>query len=272
MAGVTAKVAGVKEIFFSTPPRKDKSIDPAVAYIALKLGVKSTYRIGGPQAIAAMAFGTESVRKVEKIVGPGNRYVQAAKLLVSNEVGIDGIEGPTELVVIADKFANPRDIILDLQAQSEHGSDSFLVLISDSEDLIKAISEVLERDDKVYYVVKVNEIIDAINIANEIAPEHLSLNVRDARGLMKLVKNAGVVTIGNTPPALVDYSAGPNHILPTNAWAKVRGGVTVYDFLKPISYIEASNRISKDLINATLILAEYEGFKIHKESVKVRYE
>ncbi|MEM0373756.1 MAG: histidinol dehydrogenase [Sulfolobaceae archaeon] len=271
MASITAVVAGVKEIFFSTPPRKDQSIDGAIAYVALKLGIKEVYRIGGPQAIASMAFGTESVKKVEKIVGPGNRYVQAAKLLVSTEVGIDGIEGPTELVIIADKFANPRDVILDLRAQSEHGFDSFLVLISDSEELIRSVSQVLMNDDKTYYLIKVNNITEAINLANEIAPEHLSLNIRNAKEMLDLIRNAGVVTINNTPPALVDYSAGPNHILPTNSWAKIRGGITVYDFLKPISYAEA-NEISKDLINATLILAEYEGFKIHKESVRMRYE
>ncbi|QIW24343.1 histidinol dehydrogenase [Sulfolobus sp. S-194] len=268
MAGVPALVAGVKEIYVSSPPTK---INPAIAYISLKLGVKEIYTIGGAQAIAAMAYGTQTVKKVDKIVGPGNIYVQAAKYLVSGDVGIDGIEGPTELVIIADENANPSNIVLDLKAQAEHGKSTFLVLLSNSDKIINFISKELEIDPNIYYVIKVNSIDEAIDIANEIAPEHLSLQISNAREYLSKVKNAGAVTLGNTPPAIIDYSAGPNHILPTNGWAKIRGGVSVYDYLKMIMYASTSNP-EKKLIESSKILAKYEGFVFHADSIGVRYE
>ncbi|BFI73979.1 histidinol dehydrogenase [Sulfurisphaera ohwakuensis] len=268
MAGVPALVAGVKEIYVSSPPTK---INSAIAYISLKLGVKEIYTIGGAQAIAAMAYGTQTVKKVDKIVGPGNIYVQAAKYLVSGDVGIDGIEGPTELVIIADETANPSNIILDLKAQAEHGKSTFLVLLSNSDKIINFVSKELEVDSNIYYVIKVNSIDEAIDIANEIAPEHLSLQISNAREYLPKVKNAGAVTLGNTPPAIIDYSAGPNHILPTNGWAKIRGGISVYDYLKMIMYASTSNP-EKKLVEASKILAKYEGFVFHADSIGVRYE
>ncbi len=267
MAGVPAKVAGVREIYVSTPGER---VDPAIAYISLRLGVREVYKVGGAQAIAAMAYGTETVKKVDKIVGPGNVYVQAAKYLVSNDVGIDGIEGPTELVIIADESADPRQVAVDLRAQGEHGEATFLVLISPSERLLEEARKYLD-DDRTYYLVKVKDLDEAIKVANGIAPEHLSLAVKSPMELLGKVENSGAVTLGRTPPAIVDYCAGPDHILPTNGWARFKGGLTVFDFLKPVTYVIAE-RPEKDLIEAGKVLANYEGFKLHAESMGARYE
>lgn len=269
MAGIPALVAGVKEIYVTTPAKG--KIDPAIAYISLKLGVKEVYRIGGAQAISALAYGTESVKKVDKIVGPGNVYVQAAKYIVSKDVGIDGIEGPTELVIIADETANPQYLIDDLIAQSEHGESSLLVLISTSEKLIKEVEKSLGLAKGKFYLVLVKDLDEAAEYANKIAPEHLSLQVRSPRELLRRVINAGAITLGNTPPALIDYSAGPDHILPTNGWARFRGGLTIYDFLKPIMYAYSESP-NKELIKAGIKLAKYEGFEIHAKSISDRYE
>ncbi len=274
MAGVPAEVAGVKEIYFASPPNPKGEIDPALAYVALKLKIKEAYKIGGAQAIAALAYGTESVKKVDKIIGPGNIYVQAAKYLVSSEVGIDGIEGPTELVIIADESADPINVYFDMLAQAEHGSNTFIVLLSHSDELISKINEKLISENygntNDYYIIKTKDLEESIRIANQIAPEHLSLYVKNYDVVVNKISNAGAISLGSTPPALIDYSAGPNHILPTNEWARIRGGVTVYDYLKPIMYansIEPNNEI----IEASMVLANYEGFIMHGKSIGVRY-
>ncbi len=270
MAGIPARVAGVKEIYVATPPTKEGGVDPAIAYISLKLNVREVYLMGGAQAIAAFAYGTETVKKVYKIVGPGSVYVQAAKFLVRDVVEIDGIEGPTELVVIADDSANPRNVLNDLIAQGEHGKDTLLVLISTSERLIDEIGKMAKDydSDNTIYIVKVNSIDEAIKLVNEIAPEHLSLNVKDADKYLDQIENVGAVSLYDSPPASIDYGIGPNHILPTNGWAKVRGGLTVYDFLKPIMYY--GGEIDKELIKAFVALANYEGFVIHGKSIGER--
>lgn len=271
MAGVPAKVAGVKEIYVATPPSSESTLNPALAYISIKLGVTEIYKVGGAQAIAALAFGTESVKKVDKIVGPGNIYVQAAKYLVSNVVGIDGIEGPTELVIIADETAKAEHITLDMKAQAEHGENTFIVLLSHSEELIREIESKLKDDSGTYYIIKTKDIDESIELANIIAPEHLSLYVKEPLSLINKINNAGAISLGITPPALIDYAAGPNHILPTNGWARIRGGLTVYDFLKPIMYANL-REVNKELFESSIILANYEGFVIHGKSIGVRYE
>lgn len=269
MAGVTAKVAGVKEIYVTTPPSRS-GLNPAIAYSALKVGVKELYTVGGAQAIAALAFGTESVKKVDKIVGPGNVYVQAAKYLVSQYVGIDGIEGPTELVVIADSSANPEEVVLDMRAQAEHGKTSYVVLITTDEGLAKRVTEALANDDFTYYLKVVKDLNEAIELANSIAPEHLSLHVSNPYQALNLVNNSGAVTLGRTPPALIDYSAGPNHILPTNGWARFKGGITVYEFLKPVM-VAAAESPSKEVVESAVEIANLEGFRVHGESVAKRF-
>lgn len=273
MAGVPAKVAGVKHLYVTTPPTRDSLVEPSVAYISLKLNVDEVYLLGGAQAIAALAYGTETVRKVNKIVGPGSVFVQAAKLLVRNVVEIDGIEGPTELVIIADEFSKPEEIFYDLVAQGEHGKDTLLVLITTSENVAQGVSRLAESypSENTIYVVKVNTITEAINIANHIAPEHLSLYIRDAERYLELVNNTGAVSLGSTPPAIIDYGIGPNHILPTNRWAMVRGGLTVYDFLKPIMFAKTDNLIDTKLLDSFTTLANYEGFVFHAKSIGDRY-
>ncbi|BDB97363.1 histidinol dehydrogenase [Saccharolobus caldissimus] len=271
MAGVPAKVAGVKEIYVATPPSSESALNPALAYISIKLGVTEIYKVGGAQAIAALAFGTESVKKVDKIVGPGNIYVQAAKYLVSNVVGIDGIEGPTELVIIADETAKAEHVTLDMKAQAEHGENTFIVLLSHSEELIREIESKLKDDSGTYYIIKTKDIDESIELANIIAPEHLSLYVKEPLSVINRINNAGAISLGITPPALIDYAAGPNHILPTNGWARIRGGLTVYDFLKPIMYANL-REVNKELFESSIILANYEGFVIHGKSIGVRYE
>ncbi len=269
MAGVTAKVAKVGEIYAATPPSKS-GLNPAIAYAALKVGVRELYLIGGAQAIAAFAFGTQTVKRVDKIVGPGNVYVQAAKYIVSQWVGIDGIEGPTELVVVADSTARPEEVVLDMRAQAEHGKSSFVVLLTTDEGLAKSVAEALKDDDFTYYIKVTRSLDEALEIANEIAPEHLSLHVSNPYQALEKVRNSGAVTLGRTPPALIDYTAGPNHILPTNGWAKFRGGLTVYDFLKPVM-VAVTESPSKEVVESAVSIANAEGFRVHGESVARRF-
>lgn len=270
MAGVPAKVAKVRKIYVASPPTSSYCVNPAIAYIAQILEVEEVYNVGGAQAIAALAYGTESVKRVSKIVGPGNIYVQAAKLLVQNVVAIDGIEGPTELIVIADSSSNPQQIALDMMAQAEHGYGTFIILITDSEDIALRVSQLLEKDvDHDYYVITVENIDRAIELANTLAPEHLSLHISRPDKYLRKVINAGAVSLGSTPPALIDY-IGPNHILPTDGWARSRGALSVYDFLKPISVVLDSAYIDRNLLEAVKTLAKYEGFEVHYKSVGVR--
>lgn len=266
MAGIPAKVVDVSRLYVATPPRKDGSVDPAIAYTSLKLGVSKVYRVGGAQAIAAMAYGTESVDRVDKVVGPGNIYVQIAKYLLSNVVAIDGFEGPTELVIIADHSADPHEVLHDMMAQAEH-SGSTIVLITTSNELVRRVKELLNDDLSKYMFIVVNDVDEAFKLANEIAPEHLSLHVESPTNLLNRVRNAGAISLGRTPPAIIDY-LGPNHVLPTNGWARSKGGLTVYDFLKPI--IVAYGDPPKDLLRAAMALAEYEGFTEHARSLGVR--
>uniref|UniRef100_A0A7C5THH9 Histidinol dehydrogenase n=1 Tax=Ignisphaera aggregans TaxID=334771 RepID=A0A7C5THH9_9CREN len=271
MAGVPAVVAGVKEIYISSPPMKNKCVDPAIAYIAMKISAKEVYRIGGAHAIAAMAYGTESVSKVDKIVGPGNIYVQVAKYLVQGDVDIDGVEGPTELVIIADEHADYRKIALDMMAQSEHGKDVLVMLLTPSDKLINEVEKELAHDEiHRYYLIKVKDIDEALEIANKLAPEHLSLYIKESQTYLEKVVNSGAITIDSESPSMIDY-LGPNHILPTNGWAKTRGALTVYDFLKPIAILYNSKDIDKELLDAAKVLARYEGFIIHEQSIGVRY-
>jgi histidinol dehydrogenase len=271
MAGVPAVVAGVKEIYISSPPMKNKCVDPAIAYIATKISAKEVYRIGGAHAIAAMAYGTESVSKVDKIVGPGNIYVQVAKYLVQGDVDIDGVEGPTELVIIADEYADCRKIALDMMAQSEHGKDVLVMLLTPSGKLIDEVEKELAQD-KIhrYYLIRVKDIDEALEIANKLAPEHLSLYIKESQKYLEKVVNSGAVTMDSESPSMIDY-LGPNHILPTNGWAKTRGALTVYDFLKPIAILYNSKDIDKELLDAAKVLARYEGFIIHEQSIGERY-
>ncbi|MCS7121669.1 MAG: histidinol dehydrogenase [Archaeoglobaceae archaeon] len=266
MIGVPAKIAGVEKLIACTPAKKD-GVDP-LTLVALDIaGFDEVYMASGAQAIAAMAYGTESIPKVYKIVGPGNVYVTAAKLLVSKDVAIDMPAGPSEIMIIADSTANPEFLAYDCLAQLEHDPLSKAIVLTDSEDIIKKIREV--AGEKVECrLVKLDE---AVSIANDYAPEHLVLCTKDPESLLRKIKNAGSVFLGNySPVAAGDYASGTNHVLPTAGYPKFFSGLSVETFMKHFTFQllskEALERIGKCVIK----LAEAEGFKMHAESIKIR--
>ncbi|KAH8698812.1 putative phosphoribosyl-AMP cyclohydrolase [Talaromyces proteolyticus] len=292
MLGVPAMVAGCKKIVLASPPRSDGSISPEIVYAAHKCGAESIVLAGGAQAVAAMAYGTESISKVDKILGPGNQFVTAAKMMVSNDtsagVSIDMPAGPSEVLVIADKHANPAFVASDLLSQAEHGVDSQVILIAvDLNDKeLTAIEEELHQqanalprvdivrgaiEHSVTFVVKTVE--EAMNLSNEYAPEHLILQLQDAESVVPLVQNAGSVFIGQwTPESVGDYSAGVNHSLPTYGYAKQYSGVNLGSFVK---HITSSNLTAEGLRNvsgAVMQLAAVEGLDAHKRAVSIRMD
>ncbi|OAQ97043.1 hypothetical protein LLEC1_03693 [Akanthomyces lecanii] len=290
MLGVPAMVAGCEKIVLASPPRSDGSISPEIVYIAQKVGAESIVLAGGAQAVAAMAYGTESVSKVDKILGPGNQFVTAAKMHVSNDtnagVSIDMPAGPSEVLVVADKDANPAFVASDLLSQAEHGVDSQVILLTVdlSESQLQAIEDevhnqamALPRVDIVRGAIKhsvtvtVKTIEDAMRISNDYAPEHLILQVNDAAKVVDMVINAGSVFIGEwTPESVGDYSAGVNHSLPTYGYAKQYSGVNLASFMK---HITCSNLTSEGLRNvgsAVMQLAGVEELHAHKRAVEIR--
>jgi len=292
MLGVPAMVAGCKKIVLATPPRADGSITPEVVYVAHKVGAESIVLAGGAQAVAAMAYGTESVTKVDKILGPGNQFVTAAKMYVSNDtnagVGIDMPAGPSEVLVIADKDANPAFVASDLLSQAEHGVDSQVILIGIDlgEAEIQAIEDELHRQAMALprvdivrgsiahsITVLVKTVEEAMQISNEYAPEHLILQLKDAEKVVEQVMNAGSVFIGEwTPESVGDYSAGVNHSLPTYGFAKQYSGVNLASFVK---HITSSNLTAEGLRNvgdAVMQLAKVEELEAHRRAVSIRIE
>merc|ERR1712000_484585 len=290
MLGVPAMVAGCKTIVLASPPRADGSITPEIVYVAHKVGAESIVLAGGAQAVAAMAYGTESVSKVDKILGPGNQFVTAAKMYVSNDtnagVSIDMPAGPSEVLVIADKHANPAFVASDLLSQAEHGVDSQVVLIAIdlSEKELAAIEDelhnqamALPRVDLVRGAIEhsvtlvVKDIKEAMALSNDYAPEHLILQVKDAQGVVDQVQNAGSVFIGEwTPESVGDYSAGVNHSLPTYGYAKQYSGVNLGSFTK---HITSSNLTAQGLRNvgsAVMQLAKVEELEAHRRAVEIR--
>ncbi len=268
MTIIPAKVAKVKNVSIATPPLSNGLISPEMAYILDYLNIDIVYRVGGAQAIAALAYGTETVQRVDKIVGPGNVYVQTAKLLVSTQVGIDGFEGPTEIVIYIDDPDKIESAVLDLLAQLEHGVSSIGVVISISEELLRKFLEKLSNtysnDLGKYYLIHVNNTDEAIELINDLAPEHLVVYSGDAWRIVNKIENAGVVSI-NTPSPFLDYAAGISHVLPTSGTARWRGIITPLDFMKPIGIVE---NFDKELIKASIMLAEIERFKYHRESLR----
>ncbi|KAF2091184.1 tri-functional histidine biosynthesis protein [Saccharata proteae CBS 121410] len=290
MLGVPAMVAGCKKIVIASPPRADGSVTPEIVYVASKVGAESIVLAGGAQAVAAMAYGTESVTKVDKILGPGNQFVTAAKMVVSNDtsagVSIDMPAGPSEVLVIADKTANPAFVASDLLSQAEHGVDSQVILIA--VDLSEAELEAIEAElhkqamalprvdivrgainHSVTLVVK--DITEAMHLSNEYAPEHLILQVADAEGVAAMVENAGSVFVGPwTPESVGDYSAGVNHSLPTYGYAKQYSGVNLASYVK---HITSSNLTAEGLRNvggAVMQLAKVEELEAHRRAVSIR--
>ncbi|RLE46942.1 MAG: histidinol dehydrogenase [Candidatus Methanomethylicota archaeon] len=284
MAVIPAKVAGVEEVIVCTPPLKDGTINPYVLAAAYVAGADVVFKVGGAQAIAAMAFGTETIPKVDKIVGPGNIYVTAAKVLVSDKVAIDMPAGPSEVVVLADEKADLKLVALDLVAQAEHDPMSFVAAIvtsmSMAEALNKEIAEIAKSCEKADIVNSalnngaifvVSDVRQGVEVVNCLAPEHLELMCEDADQLVKQVKNAGTVFIGEySPVALGDYAAGSNHILPTGGYAKVYSALSVRDFIKSIEYVKCTKEGLSKLASTVLSLAKVEGFPNHAKSVEER--
>jgi len=285
MAAIPARVAGVKKIAVVTPPLADGNISPYILYVAKILGITEIYRIGGVPAIAALAYGTESIKSVDVIAGPGNIYVTLAKKLVSGDVGVDMIAGPSEVVVIADRHADPDLVALDMLAQAEHDPQASSILISDSKEVVLGVSTSIEkflsRHDHSGIArnsiideggaILVEDMIEAVDVANEIAPEHLELMVESPVALLGRVRNAGAVFLGSTAPeAMGDYVAGPDHILPTMGSARFSSGVSVHTFLKRINYLYYSDvAILKEGKHAVKF-AEIEGLYFHALSVRER--
>ncbi|SCP94977.1 histidinol dehydrogenase [Anaerobium acetethylicum] len=282
-----AKVAGVGKIVMVTPPGKDGKVNPGTLVAANEAGADEIYKVGGAQAIAALAYGTESIPKVDKIVGPGNIYVALAKKAVYGHVSIDSIAGPSEILVLADETANPRFVAADLLSQAEHDELASAILVTTSEELAAKVSvevdkfvaelsrsEIMQKSlDNYGYILIADSMKEAIETANDIASEHLEIVTRDPFMVMTKIRNAGAIFIGEySSEPLGDYFAGPNHVLPTNGTAKFFSPLSVDDFIKKSSIIaysrEALEPIHKDIIK----FAEAERLTAHANSIKVRFE
>lgn len=280
MAAYPAVLVGVKEVHVLTPPRQDGSVNPAVLYAAKLMGLKRIYRCNMVAGVGALTFGTESIPRVEKIIGPGNRFVTLAKMIANSYgVSIDIPAGPSELVVLADSSADPRFVALDLAAQAEHSPDSFIALITDSKELAESVEKEFQELSNEYGLDrKVNvylaeSIEDGLEKCNSLAPEHVSLQVRNPNKLFHKLKTAGTVFLGkSSPPAVGDYVSGSNHILPTGGYAKVRGGVTILDYLRIVSYQYFSVKYLKKVAKYVKVLSKMEGLPLHGMSVESRIE
>lgn len=284
---IPAKVAGVNEIIMTTPPGADGKVNPGTLVAADIAGVDTIYKVGGAQAIAAMAFGTESIPKVDKITGPGNIFVALAKKAVYGHVSIDSIAGPSEILVLADETANPRYVAADLLSQAEHDELASAILITTSAELAEKVSaevdkfiqelsrtKIMQKSlDNYGYILLAENMTDAIDTANEIASEHLEILTKNPFDTMTRIRNAGAVFLGEyASEPLGDYFAGPNHILPTNGTAKFFSPVNVDDFIKKTSIISYSKEALEKVHNNIELFAESEGLTAHANSIKVRFE
>lgn len=284
---IPASVAGVKEIIMTTPPGKDGKVNPGTLVAADIAGVNTIYKVGGAQAIAAMAFGTESIPKVDKITGPGNIFVALAKKAVYGYVSIDSIAGPSEVLVLADETANPRYVAADLLSQAEHDELASAILITTSEELAQKVSEevdkftavlsrkeIIEKSLENYgYILLAENMEQAIETTNEIASEHLEILTKNPFDVMTKIRNAGAIFLGEySSEPLGDYFAGPNHILPTNGTAKFFSPVNVDDFIKKSSIISYSKEALEKLHKDIELFAESESLTAHANSIKVRFE
>lgn len=286
MLGIPAKIAGCKEIVVCSPPQKNGSVNGYIAYVAQLLGIEKIHLAGGAQAIAAMAYGTESIPKVDKIFGPGNQFVTMAKTIVQSttNTAIDMPAGPSEVLVIADETANPVFVAADLLAQAEHGADSQAVLVCTSSDFAEKVSaevskqiEALPRKEiaakaiENSYIIITDNLDEAMDFSNTYAPEHLILATENWQDITAKIVNAGSVFLGNlTPESAGDYASGTNHTLPTSAYAKSYSGVSLDSFVKKITFQHISKEGIINLGPTVEILAEIEGLQAHKNAVSVR--
>ncbi|MCJ8209862.1 histidinol dehydrogenase [Mucilaginibacter sp. RS28] len=286
MLGVPARLAGCKEIVVCSPPQKSGKVNAFIAYVAQLLDIDKIYLAGGAQAVAAMAYGTETITKVDKIFGPGNQFVTKAKTIIQSTTGtaIDMPAGPSEVLVIADHTANPVYVAADLLAQAEHGIDSQAVLVTTSADLLKGVQQELDKQLAVLpraeiagkaiensYAVIVADLKEAMTFSNAYAPEHLILATQDWSLITDDIINAGSVFLGNlTPESAGDYASGTNHTLPTSAFARAYSGVSVDSFVKKITFQHLTQQGIQNIGPAVEILAELEGLHAHKNAVTVR--
>ncbi len=285
MLAIPSKIAGVREIIIATPPDKTGLIADEILYVGKFLNVKNIFKVGGAQAIGAMAYGTKTIPKVDKICGPGNQYVTAAKMLVANDrVAIDFPAGPTEVLIIADKNARADFVAADLLSQAEHGEDSQVVLVSDEESKVEEILkelalqlELLPRKEiatkalENSFALIVGSVEKAVEFSNRYAPEHLILNIEDARKYIPLVQSAGSVFLGQwSCEAAGDYASGPNHSLPTYGYARSYGGVCVDTFMKKITFQELDKEGVKNIGWTVETLAACEGLDGHKKAMNIR--
>lgn len=284
MSIVPAKLAGVEKIIVVTPPNKQGKIDPVILVAADICGADLIFKVGGAHAIAALAYGTKTIPRVDKIVGPGGSFVTMAKYLVSGMVSIDMLAGPTELVILADDSANPKLVALDLISQAEHSSDTRCCLITTSQSLaskvtseIKKIISSISRKEIVQSsfqkngLIAVGTILDAVLLANKIAPEHIQIITKNPNNIAKQIKTAGLVLIGqNTPSSASDYLLGTNHILPTNRFGRSRGSLSVLDFLKIQTSVESTTLALQKINKHLKVLTESESLPNHYEAVRRR--
>ncbi|MCC2598341.1 histidinol dehydrogenase [Sphingobacterium sp. FBM7-1] len=286
MLGVPARIAGCKEIVVCSPPQQTGKINGFVAYCLQLLKIDKIYLVGGAQAVAAMAYGTESVPKVDKIFGPGNQFVTKAKSMVQSmtNVSIDMPAGPSEVLVVADHTAQPAFVAADLLAQAEHGPDSQAVLVATSADIIKRVNEELGKQLEVLpraeiaqmalrnsYAIEVSDLQEALEFSNHYAPEHLILETNDWKPLIPRITNAGSVFLGHlTPESAGDYASGTNHTLPTSGYARSYSGVSVDSFVKKITFQHISQEGLSHIGSVVETLAELEGLHAHKNAVSIR--
>ena len=285
MLGIPAQIAGCKQVILCSPPNKNGDLHPAIIYAATLVGIKQLFKIGGVQAIAAMAYGTETVPSVYKIFGPGNQYVTAAKQMVQlNGIAIDMPAGPSEVCVLADDSAVPDYVAADLLSQAEHGADSQVLLVSTSKQLIDAVNQslvsqlaLLPRKELALQALQnsravlMSSLSDAVELVNDYAAEHLIIACQNANEIAEQISNAGSVFIGNySPESVGDYASGTNHTLPTNAYARMYSGVSVDSFVKKITFQQLTKEGLTAIAKTVETMAEAEGLQAHAEAVRVR--
>jgi len=286
MTIIPAKVAGVKEIIVSTPPDKDGKINPYILTACSLAGVNRIFRVGGAQAIAAMAFGTETIPKADKIVGPGNIYVASAKRQVYGFVGIDMVAGPSEVLILADESANAKYVAADLLAQAEHDVRSRTFLVTTSQRLAESVSREIELQMQTLtrnstaresvrhhgFIVVVDDLDEAIDLSNDIAPEHLEILCKNGSSIVPKINNAGAIFLGeSTPEPVGDYVAGPSHVLPTGGTARFFSPLSSRDFIKSMSYLEYDRTNLKNELQWIQLMTEIEGLDAHRKSSEARF-
>jgi len=286
MAATPAYVAGVKEIILCSPPQKDGNIAPEILVAANEFNIENIYKVGGVQAVAAMAYGTKTIPNVLKVVGPGNKWVNGAKQLLSNVIAIDNPAGPSDILIIADESADYKDVIIDFISQIEHDPDNIGIIVSSSAPLIENIRSNLDKYINQFprkkiikealsnsLIIEAKDIEECIRISNLIAPEHLEILTTNPRKILDNINNAGAVFLGpNTPVPLGDYSAGTNHILPTGGYAKTYSGLNSLEFIKCIDVLECSREGLKQLSMAAMTIAKFENLDAHAAAIKNRLE